>query len=163
MNGVLTITVDTSDVTNMVNHYQRELPKMAERMPRKIASMYALTYWEQLPLAKGGPKGLGIGKFTGESEESLRSQVKSPIRFGKSSYGVVAPNQLMMLDSMSTHIVHLNRGSQLMAWAKKKAPWAIKRGFITVHQHPWIRSANIKAGMKINKIIKAELKSLRRR
>ena len=156
--AILTITVDSKKVENMLNGYQRTLPEAADKAARKIASMYAEFYLQQMPLATG-MTGRGIQPWTGQSFSKLMGQVASPVKLGKGSYGVAVDKSLIMLDSMRPHYISLKRGRKITQWAKDTL--YPKLGYlppaIIVRPHPWIRSANIKAGKNVRKMAEFEI------
>ena len=150
VNAILTISVDSRKVENMLNGYVRTIPKAADTAVKKIASMYAEFYLQQMDYAAGVGGGLSrINPWTGESFAILRQQKDKPIKLGDKNYGVVVPHSLVMLDSMRTHYVSLKRGRNITAWARAHGFYGNK---IIVHRHPWIKSANIKAGKNIRKM-----------
>ena len=152
MAEILSIKIDTTKVENMLNGYVRNMPRLEDKVPKKIAQMYAAMYMTELPKSR-------IRPFTGHAFTTLQSQITNPIKLGKGTYGVQVPNYLVMLDSMRPHWVSLKRGRSITAWAKK---WGIKGYGVTgnavfVRPHPWIRSANIRGGKNVRAIAQFEV------
>lgn len=151
--GILSITIDTHKVTNLLNNYQRKLPRLAQKIPKRIASMYANFYLQALHRAKVTP-------FTGTSFMNLMKQEANPIRLGKSEYGVVVNQYLVALDRMRPHFVSLRRRPMLQRWAKLRLGFVPRK--MIVRPHPWIRSAHIAAGKNVKKIASWELTNFSR-
>lgn len=167
--GILTISVDTTKVENMLNGYQRTLPEGMDKAAKKIAGMYADYYLAAIYNAK-------ITPWTGESEINLIEQSKNPVKLGKGSYGVVVNQHLIELDSMRPHWVSLKRGRSITRWAKSKGIVPQNRtGFMPMIQssnyafplfvrpHPWIKHANISAGKNVRTIAVNEINKVIRR
>ena len=153
--GMLTISVDSKKAENMLNGYKRTIPKAADKAAKKIAGMYADMYL--LSMYKSG-----IEPWTGQGFGDLLAQSKNPVRLGQGEYGVVVPSYFVALDSMKPHWVSLKRGRSITQWAKAKL--GVNSGKVFVRPHPWIRSANIRAGMKIRAIAEWEIsKTIRAR
>lgn len=154
--GIFTISVDTKKVENMLNGYVRNLPRLQDRVPKKIAQMYATMYLTQYPRSR-------ISPFTGHLFTRTQAQTTNPVKLGKGSYGVAVPNYAVMLDSMRTHWVSLRRRPMLRRWVQmkvqdpNKADWFLSNKKVLVHKHPWIKSAHIRAGMQVRKIAEWEL------
>src|SRR3990167_3484587 len=158
--GILTISVDTRKVENMLNGYQRTIPKAGNKAAKKIAGMYADRYLQALHRAKVQP-------WTGASFIDLLQQRTNPIKLGKGSYGVAVRQYLIALDSMRPHFVSLKRGRSITRWAKQKlgitpvdeATGGEKRvaSRIFVKPHPWLRSGNISAGKNVRAIAEFEI------
>jgi len=146
--GILTISVDTRKVENMINGYIREIPKLEDDIPKKIAQMYAHSYLQALHKSNVTP-------WTGESFVDLIQQSQNPVRLGKGNYGVVVRQYLVALDQMKPHFVSLKRGRSITRWAKDKLGY--NPGKIIVRPHPWIRSGNISAGKNRRKIAENEV------
>lgn len=151
MADILSISVDTRKVENMLNGYVRNLPKLQDRVPKKIARMYAAMYLTQLPRSK-------ISPFTGHLFTKLQSQMTNPVKLGKGSYGVEVPLHGIYLDRMRPHWVSLKRGRIITLWAKTKMKY-YRKGMrsVFVIPHPWIRSANIRGGMNVRGIAEFEV------
>ena len=153
--GILTISVDTRKVENMLNGYKRTIPRAGRKATKKIASMYASFYLRQMIRSK-------ITPWTGHSHNLLNQQVGNPIRLSKDSYGVIVPQYLVMLDSMKPHWVSLKRGRSITKWAQQKLSLDARAiyfglGKIFVRPHPWITSANIRAGKNVRLIAQHEI------
>ena len=148
MAEVISISVDTRKVENMLNGYQRNLPSAMDKMSKKIAGMYAAMYLTQLPRSR-------ISPFTGHLFTKLQGQMTNPVRLGKGSYGVEIPLYGVYLDRMMPHWVSLKRGRSITLWAKKKLGRVPSKIF--VRPHPFIRSANIRGGMKVKNIAEFEI------
>lgn len=146
--GILTVSIDTRKVENMLNDYQRTLPEALDKATKKIAGMYADFYLRATYKA-------GITAWTGQSWGDLLHQSKNPIRLGINSYGVVVPSNLIALDLMKPHWVSLKRGRSITRWAQQKL--GISGGKVFVRPHPWIKSANISAGKNIRVMAEAEI------
>ena len=157
MSGVLTISVDTRKVENMLNGYSREFPKLENIVPRKIAGAYAAAYIQAQWRA-------GIRPWTGESTISLLSQKTNPVKLGKGSYGVIVPHYSVMLDSMKPHWVSLRRGRSITRWAKDKLGVEGMPGTsVFVRPHPWIRRGNISGAKNVRTIAENEVNKVIRR
>ena len=161
MAELISIKIDTRKVENMLNGYQRTIPRAADKMSKKIARMYATMYLTQLPRSR-------ISPFTGHSFTMLQSQTTNPIRLGKNSYGVAVPEYLVGLDRMPPHWVSLKRRPMLRRWVETKiqnaakANWFVSHRKVHVNPHPWIRSAHIRAGKNVRSIAEFEInKALR--
>lgn len=151
--GLISVTVDSKRVENMMTGYKKTLPEGLRLSAKKIAGKYAETYLDQMPKSN-------IEKWTGRSFAVLRSQIKNPIMTSNRpvTYAVVVPSTLIALDRMQPHVVALKRGRSITRWAQTKL------GFegdalhgITVHPHPWINEANRRAKRFIKKIAKKEI------
>ena len=110
--GVLTISIDTRKVENMLNGYQRTIPKAGEKATKKIAGMYADKYLQALHRAKVQP-------WHGTAFLDLLEQRTNPIKLGKGSYGVAVRQYLVALDSMRPHYVSLKRGRSITQWQNR--------------------------------------------
>lgn len=152
--GMLTVSIDTKKVENMMNGYEREIPIVSDKIARKIAGMYADMYIMALHKA-------GVEPWTGEGFGELLAQSKSPVKLGKANYGVVVPSHLIALDQMKPHFVSLKRGRAITRWAEQKL--GRKFGSVFVRPHPWIRSGNISAGMNVRKIAEFETDNMLKR
>lgn len=156
MAEILTISVDTKKVENMLNGYIRNLPKLQDKVPKKIAQMYATMYLTQYPRSR-------ISPFTGHLFTRTQEQTINPIKLDKGSYGVTVPHYAVMLDSMRTHWVSLRRRPMLRRWVEMKvqnidkANWFISNKKVLVHKHSWIRSAHIRAGKQVRNIAEFEV------
>ena len=146
--GILTISVDTRKVENMLNGYQRTIPKAGNKAAKKIAGMYAERYLQALHRAKVQP-------LTGASFIDLLQQRTNPIKLGKGVYGVAVRQYLVALDSMRPHWVSLRRGRSITRWAQLKL--GINSGKVFVRPHPWLRSGNISAGKHVRAIAEWEI------
>ena len=162
MAGILTISVDTKRAENRLNGYIRNLPRLADRVPKKIAQMYAAMYLTQYLRSK-------ISPFTGHLFTKTQGQTKNPIKLGKNRYGVAVPSYAVDLDRMMIpHWVSLKRRPMLRRWVqmkvknKEKADWFISHKKVHVNPHPWIRSAHIRAGMQVRKIAEFEVQKFLR-
>ena len=149
--GLITVTIDSKKVENMMTGYQKTLPEGVRLSAKKIASKYAEVYLEQMPKSN-------IQKWTGRSFVTLRRQINNPIMTSNkpATYAVVVPGTLIALDRMQPHIVALKRGRSITRWAKTKLGFTGKA--ITVHPHPWINEANRRAGRFVKKIARKEIK-----
>lgn len=153
--GMLSISIDTKKVENMLNGYIRKLPKAMDKMTKKIAGMYSAYYLAQMQPAR-------IEEWTRASFGALRYQATNPVRLGIAEYGVIVPSYLIALDRMKPHWVSLKRGRTITKWAEEKLgiipTWKARGGErriqskLFVKPHHWIRSANIKAGMQVRNI-----------
>ena len=148
--GVLTVSVDTKKVENMLNGYQRTLPEAMDKATKKIAGMYADFYLRSMHNAR-------ITPWTGTSFLDMLQQSKNPIRLGSHSYGVVVPSNLIALDMMKPHWVSLRRGRSITRWAQQKLGKV--SGKVFVRPHPWMKSANISAGKNVRVMAESELNS----
>ena len=148
MAEIISISVDTRKVENMLNGYQRNLPSAMDKMSKKIAGMYAAMYLTQLPRSR-------ISPFTGHLFTKLQGQMTNPVRLGKGSYGVEIPLYGVYLDRMRPHWVSLKRGRSITLWAKKKLGRVPSKIF--VKPHPFIRSANIRGGRNVRGIAEFEI------
>jgi len=154
--GILTISVDTKKVENRLNGYIRNLPRLADRVPKKIAQMYAVMYLTQYPRSR-------ISPFTGHLFTRTQGQTKNPIKLGKNSYGVAVPSYAVDLDRMPPHWVSLKRRPMLRRWVEmkvqnaEKAKWFISHKKVHVNPHLWIRSAHIRAGRNVRQIAQFEV------
>ncbi len=156
--GQISITIDSSKVENMLTGYQTTIPEGARLGAKAIASKYAQTYLDQMPLA-------GINRWTGQSFNVLSGQIDNPIRSGKGEYVVVVPTTLVMLDQMTAHFVAFKTGRSITRWAQTKLgiESRVLPG-ITVSPHPWIKAANTKARRSIRRLAEKELnKKIRRK
>src|SRR3990167_9223627 len=154
----LGVSVDTKKVENMLNGYIRDMPKLADRIPKKIAQMYAAMYLTQYPRSR-------ISPFTGHLFTRTQSQTVNPVKLGKNHYGVAVPQYAVDLDSMKPHWVSFKTNPLLTRWVTMKLSDANKANFflrtrkIHVNPHPWIRSAHIRAGMQVRKIAEFEVQN----
>jgi hypothetical protein len=146
--SILTVSVDTRKIENMLNGYERNLPAAMDKMSKKIASMYAACYLMQFPQSR-------ISPFTGHTYTLVESQIYNPTKLGRYHYGVKVPLYMVMLDSMRSHYVSLRRGRNITQWAKLKLGYTPRK--LIVHKHPWIRSAHIKAGKNVRNIAEFEI------
>lgn len=153
---MLTIQVDTRKVENMLNGYIRKLPQLQDKVPKKIAQMYAAMYLTQYPRSR-------ISPFTGHLFTRTQSQTRNPIRLGKGDYGVAVPKYAVDLDRMIPHWVSMKKRPMLRKWVemkvrdKAKADFFISTKKVHVNPHPWIRSAHIRAGKQVRKIAEFEV------
>ena len=156
--GLISVSIDTSKVENLMTGYKRELEQAGDSIPRELAKMYAQIYLSQMSRATPKP----IKPFTGQSFAMLEEQSVNPTRLGKNNYGVLVPSTLIALDQMETHVVALKRGREITQWARRFSQFKNKR-WITVHPHHWIRSAHIRGGMRINSVIDREMDKVSKR
>ena len=153
---MITISVDTHRVENLLNGYIRNLPRLEDKVPKKIAQMYAVMYLTQLPRSR-------ITPFTGRAFTQIQGQTQSPVRLGKGAYGVSVPSYLVDLDRMPPHWVSLKRFPMLRKWVMlkvrdaNKAKFFLRKQAVHVNPHPWIRSAHIRAGKQVRSIAKFEV------
>lgn len=163
--GAIGVFIDDRKVQTMLEGYIKTIPKAADIGARKVAAGYALSYLQEMETARGRGGGLGsIEAWTGRSFESLRQQMRNPIRLAKGQYGVVVTTNLVFLDQMKTHKVKLRIGSPIQRWAKRKL--GLKGGAkksITVHGHPWIQNANRRARKNITLVRKELRRALKRK
>lgn len=156
MPEIVSIKVDTRKVENMLNGYIRNMPELGNRVSKKVAGMYATMYLTQLPRSK-------ISPFTGHLFTKLQGQMSNPIKLGKATYGVEIPQYAVWLDSMPSHWVSLRRRPMLRQWVMmkvkdtKKAKWFISHKKVHVNPHPFIKSANIRAGKQVRNIAEWEV------
>ncbi len=142
--GMIGIEFDDRKVMTMFTGYQRTIPKAIDKGMKNLAGSYAMKYLEQMGRAGARPPGPRtrpfIGKWTGQTHNILKHQIKNPTRLGKNHYAVVVPASLIALDRMPVHFVAMS--GRIRQWAQKKAKWALNKSSITVHPHPWIKNAN---------------------
>ena len=146
--GILSISVDTKKVENMLNGYQRTIPRAGRKATKKIAGMYAAFYFAQFSRSR-------ISPFTGHAYTRVESQINNPTKLSKDSYGVVIPQYMVWLDKMEPHWVSLKRGRSITLWAKKKLGYVPRA--LMVHPHPWIKQAHIRAGKNVRTIAEFEI------
>lgn len=134
----------------MFTGYEKTIPRATRGGIRKLASIYAQKYLDQLPKA-------GIQPWTGRSENILREQITNPILLSRKplTYGIFVPTSLIALDRMPKHIVALKRERSITRWARTKL--GKSSGFLTVKPHPWIQNANRNAGRFIQKHPRVEV------
>ena len=155
MAEIISISVDTRKVENMLNGYQRNLPSAMGKMSKKIAGMYAAMYLTQLPRSR-------ISPFTGHLFTKLQSQMTNPVRLGKGSYGVEIPLYGVYLDRMRPHWVSIHpRNFPINKWAKERG---YRGRSIFVSPKPFIHQSNREIRAKARKMIEQEInKELKRR
>ncbi len=159
--GMLSVTIDSKKVEDLMRNLQVEIPKAADRTAKKIASKYAQIYLNQMSTAR-------ITQWTGRSFNVLKRQVKNPYHMGRGVYGVLVPSTLVALDQMSPHWVALKRSRAITRWARSKGNLGVRvraetGGSIFVKPHPWITQANTKARKWIKRIPKKETRRAIRR
>lgn len=154
--GILIISVDSKKVENMLNGYIRNLPRLQDKVSKKIAQMYAAMYLTQYPRSR-------ISPFTGHLFTRTQGQTTNPIKLGKGSYGVAVPKYAVWLDRMRPHWVPMRKSPMLEKWVKmkvqdtNKAKFFLRKRAVHVNPHPWIRSAHIRAGRQVRNIATFEV------
>ena len=80
--GFLSISVDTKRVENLLNNEIREIKRISKLVPKKIASIYAETYLEEMDKARGiGGGRPRIEKWTNDMAASAEECVKKNLIF----------------------------------------------------------------------------------
>jgi len=165
--GMLTITVDSKKVEQMLTNLKTEIPRGAKLGAKKIAGRYAQIYLNTIMTdSKSIRTGRNIEPWTGRSFNMIRSQIDNPQRIGN-GYGVVVPSHLIALDKMPEHHVKLSKGRSITRWALTKGyPLVIVSAYqnksIVVSRHPWLNKANSKARVFVRSLAIKEInKSIR--